>query len=40
MNQAKKVGKDLINRKDLIIFELRPINSKKSHLDVKCIDLD
>ncbi len=40
LDKAKKEGKVLIKRKDGTIFELRPINSKKSYLNVKGINLD
>ena len=40
LDKAKKEGKVLIKRKDGTIFELRPINSKKSYLSVKGINLD
>ena len=35
LDKAKREGKVLIKRKDGTIFELRPINSKKSYLNVK-----
>ena len=40
LNKAKKEGKVLIKRKDGTIFELRPINTNKSYLNVKGVDLD
>lgn len=40
LDKAKREGKVLIKRKDGTIFELRPVNSKKSYLNVKGIDLD
>ncbi|MCL5020799.1 MAG: type II toxin-antitoxin system Phd/YefM family antitoxin [Bacteroidetes bacterium] len=39
LDKAKKEGRVLIKRRDGSVFELRPINGKKSPLDVKGVDL-
>jgi len=40
LDKAKKEGKVLIKRKDGTVFELRPVKTKKSSLNVKGVDLD
>ncbi|GBD88764.1 hypothetical protein BMS3Abin03_02705 [bacterium BMS3Abin03] len=40
LDKAKKEGKVLIKRKDGTIFELRPVRTKKSYLNVKGVDLN
>lgn len=39
LDKAKKEGSVLIKRRDGSVFELRPVNGKKSPLDVKGVDL-
>lgn len=39
LDKAKKEGSVLIRRRDGSVFELRPVNGKKSPLDVKGVDL-
>lgn len=39
LDKAKKEGSVLIKRRDGTVFELGPVNGKKSPLDVKGVDL-
>ncbi len=39
LDSAKKEGKAIITRKDGTIFEVKPVNNKKSPLDVEGVNV-